>query len=295
MGRSDGRLLIGALCGISLTLAAALVLGQPRGSLAVWSAELAHRWPRLCTLSAVSWLPTIAVPGLSVVSTAAVAIYTKCVDAKLKRQDQQQEIKLKGQEQQHEIALKRLDQQHEIDQDFNKISGQDKRNALQSLINATWFVKRQARLSQARPGDRQYPRAIAIRALDRYVDMLGGENVLVKLFAYAAPPVQQAVDAMLSQRDTLREIHDVALAKLGEIGREWDQIGQGVWQARPDVARTPEERLAQLHVSRHEALDEIEERADDFDVDQLVGQCEEVITAARDDFQRGRHGTPESS
>ena len=47
MGLSDRRLLVAALCGISLTLAAALVLGQPRGSLAVWSGELAHHWPHL--------------------------------------------------------------------------------------------------------------------------------------------------------------------------------------------------------------------------------------------------------
>jgi uncharacterized protein YoxC len=48
VGRSDRRLLVGALCGISLTLAAALVLGQPRGSLAVWSRELARGyWPDL--------------------------------------------------------------------------------------------------------------------------------------------------------------------------------------------------------------------------------------------------------
>lgn len=47
MERSDRRLLVGALCGISLTLVAGLVLGQPRGSLAAWSADLAHHWPHL--------------------------------------------------------------------------------------------------------------------------------------------------------------------------------------------------------------------------------------------------------
>lgn len=189
--------------------------------------------------------------------------------------------------------MKRGDQQHEIDQDFNKLFGQDKRNALQPLIAATWFVKRQALLSQAPPSDRQHPRAIAIRALDQYVDKLGGENVLVKLLAYAAPPVEEAVNDMLSQRDAQWEIHDVALAKLGEIGQEWDQIGKGVWEAPPGVTRA--ERLEQLRELRHQALSEIEERPDNFDVNLLVVQCDTVIAAARDDFQRGRHGTPESS
>jgi hypothetical protein len=213
-----------------------------------WGSALAHHWPHLrllpCTLSAVSWLATIAVPGLSVVSTATVAIYNKCVDARLKRLDQQHDIELKRLDQQHDIELKRGDQQHEIDQDFNKLFGQDKRNALQPLIAATWFVKRQALLSEAPPSDRQHPRAIAIRALDQYVEKLGGENVLVKLLAYAAPPVEEAVNAMLSQRDAQWEIHDVALTKLGEIGREWDQIGKGVWEAPPGVTRA--KRLEQL-------------------------------------------------
>jgi hypothetical protein len=49
VGRDDRRLIVGALCGISATLATALLLGQPHGSLAVWSAELGahHYWPHL--------------------------------------------------------------------------------------------------------------------------------------------------------------------------------------------------------------------------------------------------------
>jgi uncharacterized membrane protein (UPF0136 family) len=53
VARSDRRLLVGALCGISLTLAAALVLGQPHGSLAAWSHDLARLyWPQLRHLAA---------------------------------------------------------------------------------------------------------------------------------------------------------------------------------------------------------------------------------------------------
>ena len=48
MGRGDRRLLVGALCGISVTLAAALLLGQPHASVAVWSRELALLyWPHV--------------------------------------------------------------------------------------------------------------------------------------------------------------------------------------------------------------------------------------------------------
>ena len=53
MGRSDRRMLVGALCSISLALAAALVLGQPRGSLALLSHDLARDcWPHLRPLLA---------------------------------------------------------------------------------------------------------------------------------------------------------------------------------------------------------------------------------------------------
>lgn len=251
----------------------------------------AGRTHLLCTLSAVSM--TELVPVVSVASTAAVAILTLIINALTKRGDRKHATELKRLDQKHAIDIKREDQEHEIDQDFNKLFGQDKRNALQPLIAATWFVKRQALLSKAPPSDRHYPRAIPIRALDLYVDKLGGENVLVNLLAYATPSVEEAVNAMLSQRDAQWEIHDMALAKLGEIGREWDQIAKGVWQAPAGVtpAVTSAERLAQLHDLRHEALREIEDQAHGFDVNLLVDQCEVVITAARDDFQRGRHGT----
>ena len=62
MGRDDRRLVIYALCGISLSLAAALLLGQhiePHGSLAVWSTDLARQyWPHI--VQSVKWgdMPT---------------------------------------------------------------------------------------------------------------------------------------------------------------------------------------------------------------------------------------------
>lgn len=194
--------------------------------------------PAGCTLSAVSWI-TDLVPGLSVVSTATVAIWSKILDTKSKNQDRKQAI-----------AMKQADQEHEIDLEFNKLFGQDKRDALQPLIAATWFVKRQALLSTASPSEMHYPRAIPIRALDQYVDKLGGENVLAKLLAYSSRPVEKAVNEMLSQRDKQWQIHSVALTELKEIGREWDQIRKGEWKAPPGVeTATGAERLRELRTS----------------------------------------------
>lgn len=54
VGHDAERFIIGALCGIGLALASALLAGQhvePHGSLAAWSAELAHQyWPSLSYL-----------------------------------------------------------------------------------------------------------------------------------------------------------------------------------------------------------------------------------------------------
>lgn len=48
VGRDDKRLCIAALCIITGSLAAALLLGHPHGSLANWSAHLSHDyWPQL--------------------------------------------------------------------------------------------------------------------------------------------------------------------------------------------------------------------------------------------------------
>lgn len=229
----------------------------------------------------MSWL-TDLVPVLSVVSTATVAIWSKILDTRSKKEDRQQAI-----------DTKREDQKHEIDLEFNKLVGQDKRDALQPLIAATWFVKRQAQLSLKRqaqlslPTLSDHPHAIAIRALDQYVDKLGGENVLAKLLAYSSRPVEKAVNAMLSQRDAQWQIHNTALTELGEIGREWDQIGKGVWAAPAGVAPTvtPADRLTELRRRRDEALAEIESHSTGFDVNILIEQCNAVIAAARDDFQ----------
>ena len=57
----------------------------------------------LCTLSAVNWMTmfaTVVVPSLSVVSTATVAIWTKIIDAKTKREDRQHAIDMKREDRQ---------------------------------------------------------------------------------------------------------------------------------------------------------------------------------------------------
>jgi len=64
VGRDERRLLVGAVCGISLALATALLLGQPHGSLAVWSHYLAHDdWVQLRVLARKNIATTIQAIG----------------------------------------------------------------------------------------------------------------------------------------------------------------------------------------------------------------------------------------
>ena len=80
------------------------------------------------------------VATVSVVATAGVAIWTKAIDAKSKRDDRH-----------HELAL-----------EYEKRARQDKSNALKALISASLYVKRQARLAQDTNLNEEYPRAATI-------------------------------------------------------------------------------------------------------------------------------------
>jgi hypothetical protein len=111
---------------------------------------------------------TIVVP--SVIATATVAVWSKRIDASTKREDRQ-----------HEIAL-----------DVERRFGQDKINALKTLIAATQHVKWQAQLTGARNTNEALRRAVTIRALHEFRAKLGDQDGLAELLAYAADPVRQA-------------------------------------------------------------------------------------------------------
>src|ERR1700753_769366 len=75
--------------------------------------------------SAMSWetlLSSSLVPVASVVSTATVAIWTKRIDARTKREDRD-----------HQLVL-----------DYEKRAGEDKKAVLKRLISATLYLKRGA-------------------------------------------------------------------------------------------------------------------------------------------------------
>jgi hypothetical protein len=140
-------------------------------------------------------VPTIVVPSVSVIATATVAVWSKLIDASTKREDRE-----------HEIAL-------EVEKRF----GQDKINALKTLIAATQHVKWQAQLTGAPNTDEAHRRAVTIRALHEFRTKFGGEDGIAELLAYAANPVRDAVEALLAEVNQQRRLHLLWLMQLQNI------------------------------------------------------------------------------
>lgn len=127
-----------------------------------------------------------------------MAIWSKLIDAGTKREDRQ-----------HEIAL-------EVEKRF----GQDKINALKTLIAAAQHVRWQAQLTGAPNRDEAHRRAVTVRALDEFRSKLGGEDGIAELLAYTADPVSQAVDVLLADVNEQRRLHLMRLMQLHSIEQQ---------------------------------------------------------------------------
>jgi hypothetical protein len=148
----------------------------------------------------VNWMilvATIVVPSVAVIATATVAVWSKLIDASTKREDRQ-----------HEIAL-------EVERRF----GQDKINALKTLIAATQHVKWRAQLTGARNTSEAQRRALAIGELHKFRTKLGDTDGIAELVAYAADPVRQAVDALLAEAYEQWRLHLLWGTQLQSVGK----------------------------------------------------------------------------
>jgi signal transduction histidine kinase len=210
---------------------------------------------------------------LIVVRNATVAIWRKLIDASTKREDRQ-----------HEIAL-------EVEKRF----GQDKINALKTLIAAAQHVKWRAQLTGAPNTDEAHRRAVTIRALHEFRTKLGVEDGIAELLAYAADPVRQAVEALLADVNQQRGQHQLLLMQLQNIERQLStlpnpQPGPEIGDAIPMTPMNVDvfQQWQLLHRADSKTLDMIGTRSD-LDVDGVIALCDRVINAARLDL-RGRYG-----
>lgn len=217
----------------------------------------------------MSWATTVTstlVPFASVVSTAAVAIWTKRIDARTKQQERD-----------HALVL-----------DYEKRAGEDKKAALKCLISATLHLKRGAeRLAGGEVTDQSLSqrRAEAIRQLYEFRIRLGLDDGIAELMIYAAEPVRDLTELMLDEWDRQFREHGYSLAQL-------DACKRRLVQAADDVAPSEEEAIyaerkwCDLKEEEGAWLKRLGDESD-VDVEALIALCKDILKAAHKDLRGG--------
>ncbi|WP_231987582.1 hypothetical protein [Mycobacterium sp. 852002-51152_SCH6134967] len=172
----------------------------------------------------MSWATTVTstlVPFASVTSTAAVAIWTKRIDARTKREERD-----------HALVL-----------DYEKRAGEDKKAALKRLISATLHLKRGAEQLAGAEQSLSQRRAEAIRQLYEFRIRLGMDDGIAELMIYAAEPVRDLTELMLDEWDRQFREHGYSLAQL-------DACKRRLVQTAGDLAPTDEQAICGAQVGR---------------------------------------------
>ena len=127
----------------------------------------------LGVFSTPGWLSILAVGG-----TLGGVVVTQGVTAVIRRGDRRQERAL----------------------DWERRVWQAKSDALTRLISACRFIKWRVQQAEAdKPGDENYRRGAAIRALDLFRGRIGDEDGISEVTAYGAEPVCKALEEVLKE------------------------------------------------------------------------------------------------
>lgn len=214
----------------------------------------------------MSWATTVTttlVPFASVTSTAAVAIWTKRIDARTKKEERD-----------HALVL-----------DYEKRAGEDKKAALKCLISATLHLKRGAEGLAGTDQTLSQRRAEAIRQLYEFRVRLGMDDGIAELMIYAAEPVRELTELMLDEWDRQFREHGYSLAQL-------DACKRRLVQTAGDVAPTDEEALyaerqwCELKEEEGVWLNRLGNESE-LDVEALVELCKRLLKAAHKDLRGG--------
>lgn len=221
----------------------------------------------------VNWLTVITtglVPIVSVISTATVAVWSKRIDARNRREDRE-----------HEWVL-----------DYEKRAADDKKAVLKSLISATHYVKRGAQSvgQEVTEEAANRRRAETVRELYDFRLRLGLDDGIAELMVYAAQPVRELTDLMLDEWDRQFREHGYSLTQLDSCKR---QLAKTVVDAPPPddelVYFGGHRRWSELKKEETAWLDRLGAESD-LDVDALVALCDRTLKAAHKDL-RGHFGT----
>jgi hypothetical protein len=218
----------------------------------------------------VNWLTVIStglVPIASVLSTATVAVWTKRIDARTRREDRE----------------------HARVVDFETRAADDKKAVLKSLISATLYVKRgaQAMRQEKDEAAANRRRAEAMRELYEFRMRLGLDDGIAELMVYAAQPVRELTDLMLDEWDRQFREHGYSLTQLDSCKR---QLAKSVVDAPPPddelVYFGGHQKWSELKKEETAWLDQLGNESD-LDIDALFALCDRMLKAAHKDLRGG--------
>ncbi|WP_445160787.1 hypothetical protein ACTXG5_21905 [Mycobacterium sp. Dal123C01] len=218
----------------------------------------------------------VVVPVASVAVTGGVAIWSKIIDARSKREDRQ-----------HATAL-----------DYERRSGEDKKAVLRMLIAATLHVKEQAQLrgdeltEEVTDDTQRRRKARATSALFEFRNQLDVDGRIAELKAYAAEPVSQLVDAMLVEADRQFGRCPLPLLSIDRTRKEIADLRNARKSGNDDMTvDTYHMKWLELTSQEDRWLERISQDSN-LDVDWLLDLCDRTYRAARKDL-RGEYGGTE--
>jgi len=212
-----------------------------------------------------SVLISTLVPIVSVASTATVAIWTKRIDARTRREDRAQALIL----------------------DYEKRAADDKKAVLKALISATLYVKRGAQYVGADFADDSKRRAEAIRQLYEFRMRLGLDDGIAELMVYAAGPVRDLVDLLLDEWDLQFREHGYSLTQLDSCKQQLIECAvDGPTSDEATVYFDGEKKWSELKKQETVWLDKLGTQSG-LDLDALIALCDRTLKAAHKDLRGG--------
>jgi hypothetical protein len=211
------------------------------------------------------------VPVTSVLVTGGVALWSKIIDARSRREDREHAGKL----------------------DYEGRVWQAKNEALRTIITACRYVKSEAQrkrwLSSHDEVHRVDSLALTVRAVYRFKERLGGEDGISEITALAAQPVREALDEMLALSDAQPQKHALQLQILARIdpqveASKKEKLGAAARDLSPEEATNRLHEHAALLSKQEDALQKIAQTTD-IDVDAVIKLCDKTIDVARQDLQ----------
>jgi hypothetical protein len=217
----------------------------------------------------MSWetlLSTTLVPVASVLSTATVAIWTKRIDARTKREDRD-----------HQLVL-----------DYEKRAGQEKSAVLKRLISSTLYLKRGAELlagTEAADASTTGRRAGAIRELYEFRARLGLDDGVAEVMTYAAEAVRDLTELILDEWDRQFRKDGYSLAQLDACKGQLQTAVDGPQENNQAMIERKRQWTA-LQDEEDSFLKKVSDESD-LDVDALVVLCNRLLKAAHTDLRGG--------